>query len=536
DGDSEMYDKSQSHLLHSRAMACQLNAAGEGQFKKLPSRFHPIVLADVNDGVGLVKKEREWMEVETEAVGRIRCVSCDMAEVMEIDLADAPAWIFPLRKRMGEAAEGAPPAQAARTDSAAGGASGGRGGKGGGRRGDDSMDGATLKWAVRQTLANSRAIADMESSINDTFLISEQTWLSQAGLRGNKYYAESVKQLKEKAATDPSTDLGSLGPPWLTVFWIVLAEIKKHSQNGQYKDAANLFWDNHAKDKTPDEIALMARHFSFQVPRGEKSKRMEGMAKFKLHIAQGSAAGLALQELMMRTLTELQAQRLVGSAPRSQAERHLQQWLQRGVTGRDVFVGSGGGTAVDGGEGEEARLAAADEDRAQGRAEPAQEPRPEVSPAAYDSADVDVPIVVIMPLGLKPDGSPYDKTDVVVVFPELGRYDQAAVRARPARGEPPAEAPGLQAREALERPERPKRPERLEGLGALWARERRERPERLEALEGRGWLEGLERLEGLEGLGRPLREARRRGAGAAPSAGACCHCLPCPQALAATVQ
>ncbi|CAK0854740.1 unnamed protein product [Prorocentrum cordatum] len=52
--------------------------------------------------------------------------------------------------------------------------------------------------------------------------------------------------------------------------------------------------------------------------------------------------------------------------------------------------------------------------------------------AAYDSEVVDVPSVVIMPLGLKPDGSPYDKTDMVVVSPELGRYDQVVSRAKAA--------------------------------------------------------------------------------------------------------
>merc|ERR1712151_1355419 len=34
--------------------------------------------------------------------------------------------------------------------------------------------------------------------------------------------------------------------------------------------------------------------------------------------------------------------------------------------------------------------------------------------AAYDSEVVNVPSVVVMPLGLKPDGSPYDKSDMVV--------------------------------------------------------------------------------------------------------------------------
>ncbi|CAK0901486.1 unnamed protein product [Prorocentrum cordatum] len=54
-----------------------------------------------------------------------------------------------------------------------------------------------------------------------------------------------------------------------------------------------------------------------------------GVAKFKLHIVTGSAAGAGLQELMCCTLTELNAQRPVGSEPRSQVEWLFQQWLQR---------------------------------------------------------------------------------------------------------------------------------------------------------------------------------------------------------------
>mmetsp|Transcript_88041 Transcript_88041/g.229636 ORF Transcript_88041/g.229636 Transcript_88041/m.229636 type:complete len:156 (-) Transcript_88041:77-544(-) len=52
--------------------------------------------------------------------------------------------------------------------------------------------------------------------------------------------------------------------------------------------------------------------------------------------------------------------------------------------------------------------------------------------AAYDSEVVDVPSVVILPLGLKPNGAPYDKTDMVVVSPELGRFDQVISRAKAA--------------------------------------------------------------------------------------------------------
>eukprot|EP00413_Alexandrium_margalefii_P050184 CAMPEP_0204608044 /NCGR_PEP_ID=MMETSP0661-20131031/60075_1 /ASSEMBLY_ACC=CAM_ASM_000606 /TAXON_ID=109239 /ORGANISM="Alexandrium margalefi, Strain AMGDE01CS-322" /LENGTH=155 /DNA_ID=CAMNT_0051619515 /DNA_START=67 /DNA_END=534 /DNA_ORIENTATION=- len=66
--------------------------------------------------------------------------------------------------------------------------------------------------------------------------------------------------------------------------------------------------------------------------------------------------------------------------------------------------------------------------------------------AAYDSEVVDVPSVVIQPLGLKPDGSPYDKTDMVVVAPELARYDQVLPTAKAA----------LDAVQVLDDPEEPK--------------------------------------------------------------------------------
>merc|ERR1712125_231597 len=52
--------------------------------------------------------------------------------------------------------------------------------------------------------------------------------------------------------------------------------------------------------------------------------------------------------------------------------------------------------------------------------------------AAYDAEVTEVPSIVIQPLGLKPDGSPYDKTDMIVVAPELGRFDQVIPRAKAA--------------------------------------------------------------------------------------------------------
>merc|ERR1712187_955239 len=44
--------------------------------------------------------------------------------------------------------------------------------------------------------------------------------------------------------------------------------------------------------------------------------------------------------------------------------------------------------------------------------------------AAYDAEVEDVPSVVILPLGLKPDGSHYDKTGIVVIAPELAAFHE----------------------------------------------------------------------------------------------------------------
>merc|ERR1719277_2622652 len=50
--------------------------------------------------------------------------------------------------------------------------------------------------------------------------------------------------------------------------------------------------------------------------------------------------------------------------------------------------------------------------------------------AAYDSEVTEVPSVVIQPLGLKPDGSAYDKTDMVVISPELAQFQDVIPRAK----------------------------------------------------------------------------------------------------------
>merc|ERR1712007_53653 len=56
----------------------------------------------------------------------------------------------------------------------------------------------------------------------------------------------------------------------------------------------------------------------------------------------------------------------------------------------------------------------------------------DVPRAAYDAEVTEVPSVVIQPIGLKPDGSAYDKSDMIVVAPEESRYDQVISRAKAA--------------------------------------------------------------------------------------------------------
>merc|ERR1719230_1214448 len=52
--------------------------------------------------------------------------------------------------------------------------------------------------------------------------------------------------------------------------------------------------------------------------------------------------------------------------------------------------------------------------------------------AAYDAEVEEVPSIVILPLGLKPDGSSYDKTDMVVVAPEQAAFNEVIPKAKAA--------------------------------------------------------------------------------------------------------
>merc|ERR1719326_2526171 len=56
----------------------------------------------------------------------------------------------------------------------------------------------------------------------------------------------------------------------------------------------------------------------------------------------------------------------------------------------------------------------------------------DVPQAAYDAEVEEVPSVVVLPLGLKPNGSHYDKTDMVVVAPEMAAFNEVIAKAKAA--------------------------------------------------------------------------------------------------------
>jgi len=56
----------------------------------------------------------------------------------------------------------------------------------------------------------------------------------------------------------------------------------------------------------------------------------------------------------------------------------------------------------------------------------------EVPLAAYDAEVEEVPSIVCIPLGTKADGTEYDKTDMIVVKPELAKFNEVIPAAKAA--------------------------------------------------------------------------------------------------------
>ncbi|CAK0885878.1 unnamed protein product [Prorocentrum cordatum] len=182
---------------------------------------------------------------------------------------------------------------------------------------------------ARLALITAREQALLEGSVLETYLVPELHFLSKAGIEANRFYTGAVAGLKEQKKTDDSVDLGQLGPPFVTVFFMVMAAAVKAAQGAAQEPMAN-FFQTHVKGQPAEHITQYVTRFSIKVPRGEHtSAEMKGMVKFQVHIQTARPAGVVLREILDRILSEAGAERLVGSAPRGPLERKIGQLLSK---------------------------------------------------------------------------------------------------------------------------------------------------------------------------------------------------------------
>eukprot|EP00959_Pyramimonas_sp_CCMP1952_P467036 9490945-Pyramimonas_sp.AAC.1 len=76
---------------------------------------------------------------------------------------------------------------------------------------------------ARLALITAREQATLEGSVLETYLVPEIHFLAKSGIEANRFYTGAVAGLKEKKKTDDNIDVGQLGPPFVTVFFMVMA-------------------------------------------------------------------------------------------------------------------------------------------------------------------------------------------------------------------------------------------------------------------------------------------------------------------------
>eukprot|EP00959_Pyramimonas_sp_CCMP1952_P072550 1515781-Pyramimonas_sp.AAC.1 len=102
-----------------------------------------------------------------------------------------------------------------------------------------------------------------------------------SGIEANRFYTEAVAGLNEQMKTDDSIDVGQLGPPFVTVFFMVMTAAVKAGQGAAQEPMAN-FFQTHVKGQPAEYITQYVTHFSIKAPRGEHtSAKMKGMVKFQ---------------------------------------------------------------------------------------------------------------------------------------------------------------------------------------------------------------------------------------------------------------
>ena len=106
-----------------------------------------------------------------------------------------------------------------------------------------------------------------------------------------------------------------------------MAEIKKRAKDPRAIEVVNKFWQEHIDGKEHLELGLGAKHFSFQVPKGVKGKKMQGMVKFRFNFSE--AWGPAPLEIVLAVLAEAGAKEEVSDEPRGPIEREISTLLNK---------------------------------------------------------------------------------------------------------------------------------------------------------------------------------------------------------------
>ena len=172
-----------------------------------------------------------------------------------------------------------------------------------------------------------RDMADVKGVVLRTFFVPEDSWLAKAGMEAKKQYQSGVDALKERKDKGEEVDLGAMGAPHITIFYMVLAQIKAKATE-QAKLVLDEFWAKFVEGKEQAELGAWVKHFSMTVPKGAKSKKMKGQVKLKFHFGEGPMHSGAVQ-ILEAVLTEVKAKEEYGAEPRGPLEREIGKILDK---------------------------------------------------------------------------------------------------------------------------------------------------------------------------------------------------------------
>jgi len=244
----------------------------------------------------------------------------DLEELVKDE--DMPEWFGAVHKRGGEgAADGERAAKQLATDAKKIALAGAKGGK-------DTLNQLVVALG-KLVLINSRELADLVGSVYKSFLVPEGSLLAQAGIRAGMLYNEKITELRKRKETDDSVDMAMLGPPFITVFIATLLAMRKKAQNDA-KVFLDTLWNEEIHAQPKENVAKYVRYFRRRKPKGQVSKKMQGMERLQICIDTArDEKGRKLEEYLAELLAAENAVEAYGSAPRGTLERDAVRLLGR---------------------------------------------------------------------------------------------------------------------------------------------------------------------------------------------------------------